>query len=76
MGGNGRWRLGKGFSNKEIERGRVERSVLLFQHIRTDKRRKTCYEHNIEIIGRVYRNRTKRKRRSKEIGIQEWSARI
>lgn len=50
IGGNRKWRLGKGFSNEEIKRARVGR---VYWSLNTDKRRKTCHEHNIQIIRKI-----------------------
>lgn len=59
IGENRKWRLGKGFSNEEIKRARISR---IYRPLHTDKRRKTCYEHNIQIIRKTSRTIIKSKR--------------
>ena len=50
-GGGRGWRLGKGFSKEEIER--IKKNRLASFNIYTDPKRKTCYEHNIQLIKKI-----------------------
>ncbi len=69
----GKIREGKGFSLKEIEKaGLTIKDVKGF--VRIDKRRKTCYDFNVELLKGLIKKKKEKKKEKKEkkaISIRE-----
>lgn len=66
LGGSGKWRDGKGFSEKELKKSGLWNFRGLFRY---DRRRKSCHESNIRLLKKIKEAISYRPRNSDEVPL-------